>query len=115
MSRISTTSPSARCCRGPRRSSPTGGIGTCAQALAAGIPHLVKPLAHDQADNGARLVRLGVGDVVPDRRYRAQEVARRLEGLLDRDTSDRTADLAGRMRGMDGAATACGLLEALLV
>lgn len=37
-----------------------GGIGTSAQALAAGIPQVVVPLAHDQFDNAARLCRLGV-------------------------------------------------------
>ena len=37
-----------------------GGIGTSAQALAAGIPQLVVPFAHDQFDNAARLERLGV-------------------------------------------------------
>lgn len=37
-----------------------GGIGTSAQALAAGIPQGVLPFAHDQFDNAARLKRLGV-------------------------------------------------------
>jgi rhamnosyltransferase subunit B len=37
-----------------------GGIGTSAQALAAGLPQLVLPFAHDQFDNAARLQRLGV-------------------------------------------------------
>jgi rhamnosyltransferase subunit B len=38
-----------------------GGIGTTAQALAAGLPQGVVPFAHDQFDNALRLVRLGVG------------------------------------------------------
>lgn len=42
-----------------------GGIGTCSQGLAAGIPQLVIPNAHDQFDNGNRLKRLGVGDWLP--------------------------------------------------
>ena len=37
-----------------------GGIGTCAQALAAGVPQLTMPLAFDQPDNATRLSRLGV-------------------------------------------------------
>jgi rhamnosyltransferase subunit B len=37
-----------------------GGIGTCVQGLAAGIPQGVLPFAHDQFDNASRLVRLGV-------------------------------------------------------
>ena len=39
-----------------------GGIGTTAQALAAGVPQLVVPLAHDQPDNAVRIRHLGVGD-----------------------------------------------------
>nr|MBA3625578.1 glycosyltransferase [Methylibium sp.] len=38
-----------------------GGIGTCAEALAAGVPQIVVPFAHDQFDNAARLERLGLG------------------------------------------------------
>ncbi len=38
-----------------------GGIGTGAQALAAGLPQGFAPLAHDQFDNSARWVRQGVG------------------------------------------------------
>lgn len=38
-----------------------GGIGTTAQALAAGLPQGVMPFAHDQFDNAARVVRRGVG------------------------------------------------------
>lgn len=41
-----------------------GGIGTSAQALAAGLAQLVVPFAHDQFDNAARLRRLGVGVTV---------------------------------------------------
>jgi rhamnosyltransferase subunit B len=38
-----------------------GGIGSCAQALRAGIPQLIAPRAYDQFDNAMRLERLGVG------------------------------------------------------
>ncbi len=38
-----------------------GGIGTIALALAAGIPQLVLPLAHDNFDNGRRVEQLGCG------------------------------------------------------
>ena len=40
-----------------------GGVGTSAQALAAGLPQLVVPFAHDQFDDAARLARLGVASV----------------------------------------------------
>src|SRR5207249_10540808 len=38
-----------------------GGVGTTAQALAAGIPQLVLPMAWDQPDNAVRIQRLGAG------------------------------------------------------
>lgn len=38
-----------------------GGIGTTSQALRAGIPQLVLPMAHDQHDNARHIVKLGVG------------------------------------------------------
>ena len=37
-----------------------GGIGTTAQALAAGLPQAVLPFAHDQFDNATRLLKHGV-------------------------------------------------------
>jgi rhamnosyltransferase subunit B len=59
-----------------------GGIGTLAQGLAAGVPQLVMPMAHDQPDNAQRLKRLGVGDYLLPGRFRAGEVAEKLEQLL---------------------------------
>ena len=38
-----------------------GGIGTCAQAIAAGSPQLILASAYDQFENGARIQELGVG------------------------------------------------------
>ncbi|MGC1784280.1 MAG: nucleotide disphospho-sugar-binding domain-containing protein [Acidobacteriaceae bacterium] len=38
-----------------------GGIGTASQALAAGIPQLITPFAHDQFDNAARVESLNCG------------------------------------------------------
>lgn len=60
-----------------------GGIGTASQALQAGVPQLIMPLAHDQPDNAARLKRLGVGSAVPPKRFRVDRVAKELRGLLD--------------------------------
>jgi rhamnosyltransferase subunit B len=59
-----------------------GGIGTLAQALAAGIPQLVVPFAYDQPDNAGRLERLGVARTVAHDSYRASVVVPALEQLL---------------------------------
>lgn len=56
-----------------------GGIGTTAQALAAGVPQLLMPLAHDQFDNAMRVRRLGAGDFLLPRHFMA---ARATEALL---------------------------------
>jgi UDP:flavonoid glycosyltransferase YjiC (YdhE family) len=45
-----------------------GGVGTTAKALAAGVPQVVVPVAYDQPDNGRRVVRLGVGAMLPAKR-----------------------------------------------
>ena len=60
-----------------------GGIGTSAQGMAAGIPQLVAAMAHDQPDNGRRLKRLGVAEVISARRFSAQRGADAMRRLLD--------------------------------
>ncbi|MGE5665101.1 MAG: glycosyltransferase, partial [Betaproteobacteria bacterium] len=42
-----------------------GGIATAADAMRAGVPQWLFPSAHDQADNAARLVALGVARTFP--------------------------------------------------
>ena len=59
-----------------------GGIGSSALALAAGVPQVVTPFAHDQFDNADRLQRLGVGETVD--RLSAQALA----AALRRVTTD---------------------------
>jgi UDP:flavonoid glycosyltransferase YjiC (YdhE family) len=74
-----------------------GGIGTTAQGLAAGLPQLVMPLAHDQFDNAARLARLGVGRALPPKRFRGPAVAQALRALLDSPAvAARCREAAGR-------------------
>jgi UDP:flavonoid glycosyltransferase YjiC (YdhE family) len=91
-----------------------GGIGTTAQGLAAGIPHLVMPLAHDQPDNADRLRRLGVGRALPPARFRAPAVARALDALLaSADVAARCRDYAGRIRQSRPLDEACRLIEEL--
>ena len=59
-----------------------GGIGTLSQALAAGTPQLVMPLAFDQFDNAARLERLGVAATLTPRAFRGPAVAHEVARLL---------------------------------
>jgi hypothetical protein len=89
-----------------------GGIGTTAQALRAGRPTVVVPLAHDQFDNAARVKRLGVSETVPHRRADRRALTEALSTVLDRpDVADRAANLGQRIRAEHGAARAVDALE----
>ena len=89
-----------------------GGIGSAAQALAAGVPQLVMPMTFDQPDNADRLRELGVARVLPPARFRGPAVARELEGLLwSTETAARCRTLARRLRGVNGLTAACEVIE----
>jgi UDP:flavonoid glycosyltransferase YjiC (YdhE family) len=92
-----------------------GGVGTTGQGLRAGRPTLVVPYAHDQPDNAARLVRLGVARSVPATRYDATVVSRELERLLqDGRFQTRAAAVADRVSREDGAAAGADAIESAL-
>jgi rhamnosyltransferase subunit B len=92
-----------------------GGIGTAAQGLAAGIPHLVMPFAHDQPDNAARLRRLGVGSSLTVQEFRAPAVARELRTLLDSpEVEARCAEYARRVREAEALEETCRALEEMV-
>jgi rhamnosyltransferase subunit B len=89
-----------------------GGIGTCAQGLAAGIPQLVMPLAHDQYDNAARLARLGVARSRVPARFTAANVARDLRALLDDPgVAARAKGRADQVRRDPGLEATAALIE----
>lgn len=92
-----------------------GGIGTVAQALAAGVPQLVVPVAFDHFDEGLRLQRLGVGAVLGRRRFTAARAAQILTRLLASDTVARAcAEARVRMTRENGVAAACDEIERLM-
>ena len=89
-----------------------GGVGTTAQALAAGIPQLVMPMAHDQYDNGARVARLGAGATIARRGYRAKRVAEKRRPLVeDKAVASACRQIASRFVGVDALGETCELLE----
>jgi UDP:flavonoid glycosyltransferase YjiC (YdhE family) len=89
-----------------------GGIGTCAQGLAAGVPQVIMPLAHDQPDNADRLARLGVSRTLPPKRFRGPALAAMLTDLLsDEATAKACRDVAARFVGIDPVGETCGLIE----
>ena len=92
-----------------------GGIGTSAQALAAGVPQLTMPLAFDQPDNATRLSRLGVGRWIRPKEFRGDRVASQLAALIDDDhVAARCRHWADEIRHRDALTDTCTLLEALV-
>jgi UDP:flavonoid glycosyltransferase YjiC (YdhE family) len=89
-----------------------GGVGTTQETLRAGCPELVVPHGFDQPDNAARVVRLGVGDVLPASRYRADRAAAKLRVLLtDEGVALRAQRAAAVIRAERGAALAADVIE----
>jgi rhamnosyltransferase subunit B len=91
-----------------------GGIGTCAQGLASGLPQVVMPMAYDQLDNGLRVKRLGVGAVVPRKKFKPTAVIAALQPLLSStQVAKRCRELAGKCDGPAALNAACDRLEQL--
>lgn len=92
-----------------------GGVGTVALGLAAGVPQLVVPFAHDQPDNAIRVERLGVGYMLTPETYNIDNAVARIEQLLGsceiRDNCRRRAqDVAPGQASLEKA---CRLIEGL--
>jgi UDP:flavonoid glycosyltransferase YjiC (YdhE family) len=86
-----------------------GGIGTCAQALRAGIPQLIAPVFFDQPDNAARVEALGVGR----RLDHPAEIGDRLAELLaSQKMHDNCAAVRERFLGSNALARICDMAEA---
>ena len=91
-----------------------GGIGTLAQAVKAGVPHLVVSNAHDQPDNGQRIERLGLGLTVGQPAYGRARATRALSSLLGSpEIHRRCREFSPRVDGVASLARACALIETL--
>ena len=90
----------------------SGGIGTIAQVMRAGVPALVMPFSFDQPDNADRLRRLHVSRTIEREDYRAARVANELTELHANVTYRRRAAEVGRaIRSENGQRRACDLIE----
>lgn len=88
-----------------------GGVGTVAQALAAGCPQLIVPVAFDHADEAERVVRLGVGRSLPRWLFTAGRARRAIEELVGSPTvAEACREVQVLMRAENGVAQACDAL-----
>lgn len=91
-----------------------GGIGSCAQALAAGLPQLIMPMAYDQLDNAHRVKRLGVGAFLLRKRFKPRRVTRLVDRLLNSTAIRRRAnEIAQQCHGPASIVDACQEIEKL--
>lgn len=90
-----------------------GGIGSISQGMAAGIPQVIMPMAHDQFDNADRLRRLQVGATLLPRHFTADRLAAALKSLLDSsDVQTACRQAAERLRLRNGLSLTADAIEA---
>jgi len=90
----------------------SGGIGTLAQALSAGRPQLIVPVAFDQPDNARRTIALGIARTIPFRQANAGAMTRELAALLATpDCAVRAHSIGKNIAQEDGARAAADALE----
>lgn len=91
-----------------------GGIGTTAAGLAAGLPHIVRPIAHDHFDHAARVDHLGTGRRLLPRHFDAENLCRAIDELLEsRAVAEQCALRARQIDHSDALATTCDLIDDL--
>jgi len=89
-----------------------GGIGTCGEALRAGIPSLVIPFGFDQPDNGERLRRLGAGLVLRRRKVSRDSLIASLRRLLgDREIAVKARSYSERIHPAEALGDAIAAIE----
>lgn len=92
-----------------------GGIGTLADALAAGKPQLIVPHLGDQYDNGARVARLGIGRTLTQRDFNSGGGVAAIDALpADAAMARAIAVLGDDVRARHGGAMAAQAIMARL-
>ncbi len=92
-----------------------GGVGTTAQVLRAGVPHLIMPFSHDQPDNAARCERIGVARTISREKYTAQTAAKQLRELLgDLSYKANAVEKSKIVKAEHGTELACNAIEEVL-
>lgn len=88
------------------------GIGTTSQALRAGVPQIITPLAHDQFDNAERVRALGVGTSVPAAKVNARRLTAALHEALGKpEVREKAIVISKHFQGQQAFASLVETLE----
>ncbi len=89
-----------------------GGIGTTAQAIAAGIPQVIRPMTHDQPDNAARVEGLGIGAALSPKKFHAASLAEKLNTVItSQQVQDRCKSYSQKINPDQSLNDTCTLIE----
>lgn len=89
-----------------------GGIGTIAQAIAAGIPQVIRPMAHDQPDNAARVEGLGIGASLSPKTFHAASLTDKLNTVItSQQVQDRCKSYAQKINPDQSLNDTCTIIE----
>ena len=73
-----------------------GGIGSTSQALKAGVPQLIRPVAYDQFDNSSLAVNLGVAKEILIKNYNVKNIVNSINEILGDDSYKNNAKLIAK-------------------
>jgi len=91
-----------------------GGIGTTAQAFAAGVPQLITPHSHDQPDNAERVTKLGCGIAIPSSKVHSSRLAQHISELLqNKNFRNQAARVASKLPPPGTASDATPAIQAM--
>lgn len=91
-----------------------GGIGSTSQAILAGIPQLLTPLAHDQFDNAHRAKTFAISETIPMSRLNSRKLKSALSSLLTNPSINATCkEYAVRLQSRDGLKRSAVAIEEL--
>jgi rhamnosyltransferase subunit B len=89
-----------------------GGIGSTSQAMLAGIPQVLMPLAHDQFDNAQRVRTLGIGDSIPANRFSRERLSKLLCRLFNEpEFASNCQTIAKRLTARNGLKRSAWAIE----
>jgi UDP:flavonoid glycosyltransferase YjiC (YdhE family) len=92
-----------------------GGIGSTSQAVLAGIPQVLTPLAHDQFDNANRVKKFSIGDSIAISQLNERTLKATLTRILQSSTAEsKCSEFSAKLQTRDGLQRSAIAIEQLI-